>query len=356
MIKNKLRYYGSQIVDDYTDYLKNFTLEQIEALTAEQIKSSINRTKLPSLTIPREYGGLGFKLEDALHVLHDVAYMAPSAALMLCMHYHVVSTIAKFPDSFSFSSEILNNISTKNLLVASAFAESGASQNIFQTSVSAKVCGDSVVVDGSKRPCTMSSIADFIAVSIATEEQLPGIAIVSRDTKGLSSRPFWPGDIVLGTDSNEVIFDNVKLDSEWVTFARDASFENYLRYGLVCFNLLIGAAYSGVTKAIVDKLKDNVLRKSSEGVEIKGKLAQCFYSLVGISSAFKLEDLDHFVPEVLSMRYQIQKMLKEIKNQATDNIGSRIYLSDIGLNYLLRVVDLMPFHPVTRSGFDLLIE
>lgn len=352
MLKKKMTFNGSDAVEEFISLLEDRTLRELEALPADKIKLLISKTKLPSLLISREFGGTGVDTKDILYVLHDVAYVFPSAALMLCMHYHVISTIAKFPFAFPFANELLNAIAKDNLLVASAFAESGSGQNIFQTSVLAKCVGDKVIVSGSKRPCTMSSVADFIAASVITEDRIPGVAIISRDRDGLSSKPFWPGDIVLGTDSNEVVFDSVELESKWTIFAEDQSFEAYLNYGLACFNLLIGAAYSGVTSRIVHKLDAGFLAKSADGVDLQGKMALCFYSLTGVSLEVKPESLEHIVPTVLSLRYQIQRILKEIKNRTTENIGSKVYLSDQELHYLLRVADLLPFHPVTRSGFD----
>ncbi|MDK1310222.1 acyl-CoA dehydrogenase family protein [Pseudoalteromonas ardens] len=332
---------------------REYELSELESMTPAQIKALISSTQLPSMIVPKEFGGLEMPMKDALEVVYSVAMICPSAALMLCMHFHVVSTISMYPNSFQFAGPLLKDISENNALVASAFAESSGNQDIFHTSVAATSTEeDYIIISGSKKPCTMSHVADYFAVSIITAEGIPGVAIVSNGSEGLERKPFWPGDILKSTDSHEVIFNNVIVPNEWSVLAQDDSFEMYLSTGLVNFNLFIGAAYTGVCKSLVGRLNPAALQAPSIFIPVTGTLAQCRYSVCGLSHKVAPENLEWLVPEVLSLRYQIQKSLKDVRNIVFESIGAHKYLSDDTAHYLSRTIDLLAFHPVTQFGFE----
>jgi hypothetical protein len=340
------------LLEQFSEQLQNRSLLELEALSPGEIKSLICRTKLPSMIVPEQFGGLGIPLTDALDVVHFVGSKCPSAALMLCMHFHVVSTIAMYPQAFSFSKPLLSDIAENNKLMASAFAESGAEQDIFHTSVLAKELDSCIAVSGNKKPCSMSSIADYFAVSVATEESVPGIAIIKGDSEGVSSKAFWPGDILKGTDSNQVIFSDVLVGYDWAVFGEDESFEMYLNSGLVAFNLLIGAAYTGVAQTLSEQLDHQVLNKASIFIPVNGQLALCHYSVKGLADKLLPENLEWLVPTTLCLRFQIQKTLKELKSQIFECLGAHNYLSNEQVHYLAKTVDLLAFHPVTKYGFE----
>ncbi|NWB99528.1 acyl-CoA dehydrogenase [Pseudomonas gingeri] len=342
---------------DQANYFLELTegrsLLELEQLSPHEVKGLLSKTKLPALIIPRAYGGLQLPLKEALDAVGLVAGVCPSAALMLCMHYHVVSTIAMYPAAFPFSETLLNDISLNGKLVASAFAESSGNQDIFHTSVAANVSDEGIIkISGSKKPCTMSHVADYYAVSIITAEGVPGIAILSNGDVGLKRKTFWPGDILLATDSHEIIFEDVTVKSDWVVWAENESFELYLNTGLVSFNLFICAAYTGACQALSERLSPGAMASPAIFIPIKGGLAQCRYSVLGIAESVMPDNIGWLVPEVLALRYQIQRALKEIKICIFENFGAQRYLADTEAHYLAKAVDLLAFHPVTRFGFE----
>lgn len=342
---------------DQANYFLELTegrsLLELEQLSPQEVKDLLSKTKLPALIIPEAYGGLQLPLKEALEAVGLVAAVCPSAALMLCMHYHVVSTIAMYPEAFPFADMLLTDISQSGKLMASAFAESSGNQDIFHTSVAASVNEDGVIkITGSKKPCTMSNVADYYAVSIVTAEGLPGIAIVSNGDMGLKRQAFWPGNILNATDSHEIIFDNVTVKKDWVVWAEGESFELYLNTGLVSFNLFICAAYTGCCQALSERLSASAMASPAIFIPIKGGLAQCRYSVLGIAESVIPDNISWLVPEALALRYQIQRALKEIKICIFENFGAQRYLSDNQAHYLAKVVDLLAFHPVTRLGFE----
>ena len=118
------------------------------------------------------------------------------------------------------------------------------------------------------------------------------------------------------------------------------------------FNLFIAAAYTGVCKSLVERLNPAAFQAPSIFIPITGILAQCRYSACGLSDKVLPENLEWLVPEVLSLRYQTQKSLKEVRNIVFESMGAHKYLSDDTAHYLSKTIDLLAFHPVTQFGFE----
>ncbi|KAB5496529.1 acyl-CoA dehydrogenase [Serratia sp. RJAL6] len=353
MLNNTMPCNHHAILQGFIAQTNGRDLLELESLPPQQIKALIAQSQLPALIIPTRFGGLGMPLADALEIVHFIAGVCPSAALMLCMHYHVVSTVAAYPQDFPFAERLLSDIAENGKLMASAFAESTGNQDIFHTSVIASLQADGgLTISGSKKPCTMSHIADYYAVSVITEQGTPGIAIIAGAEKGLSRNAFWPGDVLVGTDSHEIIFNNVQVARTWTVLAEDEAFEMYLNTGLVNFNLFVGAAYTGVCQRLTSHLVPQALQAPAIGIPLLGILTQCFYSVRGLADKVHPENLTWLVPGVLALRYRIQTSLKEAKSIVFENIGAQRYLTNDAVHYLAKTVDLLAFHPVTRFGFE----
>lgn len=337
----------------FDNAIEGLSLSEIESLTPQELKNILSQSGLSKALIPSCYGGDGLSMSRSLDILQYVASKSPSAGVMLCMHYHVVGTIAMYPEAFTFSKDFLEDICQHNKLVASAFAESIPGQDIFSTSVKATITADSISISGDKKPCTLSSTADYYAVSVITNEGTSGIAVVNSNLEGISCKPFWSSDILSATDSHNVVFTDVKIDKEWLVLAESEEFQAYLNMGLCVFNLMINAAYMGACTSLVNKLPPQVLECDvTTRTDIYGKLAQSYYSIHGVSNLLELKDLEWLVPDILSLRYQNQLLFKDIKSIVFEKIGGYRYLSDKEVHYLSQAVDLIAFHPVSRFSFE----
>lgn len=333
--------------------IDGLSLSEIEALPPAKLKGILSTSGLSKTLIPNSYGGDGLSISRVLDILQYVASKSPSAGIMLCMHYHVIGTIAMYPEAFSFSQELLEDICKNNKLVASAFAESVPGQDIFSTSVKAAVSNNTVTISGDKKPCTLSSTADYYVTSVITNDGTPGLVLVDSQLDGISSKPFWPSDILAAADSHHVIFNQVQIPRKCLVLAETEQFQDYLNMGLCIFNLMINAAYMGACTSLVNKLPPQVLALDvTTRTDLYGKLAQSYYSIHGVTNFLKLENLDWLVPDVLSLRYQNQILFKDIKSIVFEKIGAHRYLSDSEVNYLSQAIDLITFHPVSRFSFE----
>lgn len=346
---------GLKSIQIFEELIKNKSISDLESLSPAEIKQLIQTAKLANVIISEQFGGQGKSLKETLEILQYVARRAPSIGVILCMHYHVIVTISTLPDYFSFSEELLTDVAQNNRLVASAFAEGVPDLDIFTSTVQVKAIGDEnfVEISGYKKPCTMSGIADYYAVSVVADHNQKGVAVIRADIPGISQKAFWPSELLKATDSNQVIFDRVKISKDWMLIGDEESVLGLLSVGLAMFNLMISVAYTGVAVGLSEKLPDSVLANKSVYIDIYGKLLQSYYSAIGLSD--RLSDmalLETTLNQILILRYQNQATLKQIVSLVSENVGSFKFLSDPEIAKLSAICSLIAFHPLNRKSYE----
>jgi hypothetical protein len=335
------------------------SIKEMEDKTPAELKAIIQQAGLANLLIPSELGGQALSLVEGLEIIQAVATRCPSAALMLCMHYHVVVTLAQFVEMLPSGFDILSDVGQNNALVASAFAEGIPGKDIFDSGVKALQTEQCIRISGSKKPCTLSSVADYYAVSINDHEDasIGGVAFVRQGQKGVEVVPFWPTELVQAADSNEVKFNDVEVANTDVILAPIADLADLLGYGLATFNLMTSCAYTGVAQALTNKLSDQVVANPTLYVDINGQLLQTHYATVGLAATLEAAlaqgaDPEQLVNTVLLLRYKTQSSIKSLVVMSNENMGGMKYLFDAEVIMLSNVANLLSFHPVTRGQFE----
>lgn len=217
------------------------------------------------LIIPETYGGLGASPEETVEILRAIGSLCPSLAVMMTMHHHTIATIVQLGGLIPAAEELLWGITQNQLLIASAFAEGKPGSEIFNRSVKARPVEGGFVLDGSKKPCTMSHHMDVIVVGVACEQDdgsvSQGFAVVFADGSTVTREPFWNATVLRATDSNELVFNGVFVPSERMLLADGADSEEVAATametslnGLSWFQLMVGGSYLGVASALVDRL------------------------------------------------------------------------------------------------------
>ena len=345
----------TDLLGTFREEVANRSVTEMEALTPLELKDIIQKSELTGLIIPEQYGGKGLNLVDAIQVIQLVAEQAPSISLMLCMHYHVVVTLALFTDIIPEGEQILRDVGEKNALVASAFAEGVPGRDIFTSTVYSKPAEEGVLISGSKKPCTMTSVADYYATSIVDreDESSSGIAFVKQGQEGITTKEFWPSELLKAADSNQVIFENVMIPKAYMKLGSTEEMSAMLSFGLAAFNLMISAAYMGITTKLSKKLPEKVFGKKHIYVELYGHILQAHYSTIGIAAELcQSDDPETVANKILVLRYRTQKTLKDIVAIVCENIGGMNYLKDPEIPYLASAANFIAFHPINRSQFE----
>src|SRR6266545_7977660 len=122
----------------------------------------------PGLLVPAEHAGLGADPVQAVRVQRAIGARCPSLAVATTMHHFSVATLVETSRlSTGFEWALLEGIAEQGLLVASGFAEGRPGQGILAPTVQAMRVDGGYLVNGSKKPCSLSASMDLLTASVA---------------------------------------------------------------------------------------------------------------------------------------------------------------------------------------------
>lgn len=240
------------------DLLADCDLLQTEAIGAETLTGWFRDYGSPGFLVPRELGGKSKRLADLAPVCSAVAAACPSLAVIMLMHHHTVGAFCFDDIPVPRARSLLESVAGQPWLVGSAFAESRKGVDLLDSSVICTRSGDGFLLNGSKKPCTMSHHADVFLVGVTTgdgPDRNRGLAFVERSDSRIETERFWTQSALASTDSECVRFvdtwipaDNVLLPetgSERLVRQRFAVSQSEITISTI-FQLLMSSSYLGV--------------------------------------------------------------------------------------------------------------
>jgi len=170
------------------------------------------------LTIPEEYGGLGIDIVAAIVTIEVLAKRVNSLSgpFTHCAFYGGMNMVEN--GSEAQKREFLPKLAEGKLLFAYGLSEPNVGGDLASAGVTARIEGDEVVINGTKRWCTGAHKTDYIYTLVRSGDadakyknlsfvfvpnDAPGITIVDIDHLGLRYSP-----------TTDVIFDDVRVPLE----------------------------------------------------------------------------------------------------------------------------------------------
>lgn len=253
------------------DYLDGLTQQLAE--TAEHYDRSaefpracfdlLAREGLIGLTVPRDLGGGGATLAEAIRVLGAVAKGEPSTALILFMTYHYHATPARAQGwPRAIYERLARDAVTGRGLIGGLRVEPelGTPVRGGLPATIARQTADGWALSGTKIYSTGSTGLDWFSVWAKTDEAQPRVGnfLVRADSPGIAIEPAWDHLGMRATVSHAVHFTDtptpldhavdIRIPEQWATGAGDP--------GLAIWNALsISAIYDGVARAARDWLR-----------------------------------------------------------------------------------------------------
>ena len=170
------------------------------------------------INIPEQYGGMGLGNLEALLILEEFAQISSAVAFPVfesCVG--PVRAIERFGQE-ALKHRVVPEVCRGNLIVAVSMSEPQAGSALTDLKTTAKVHGDTVVVNGTKRWCSGGGHADGYVVYCRMSDDPGargiGAVYVEKDRKGLS---FGAQEALMGfrgVPSSDIYLDNVELPAE----------------------------------------------------------------------------------------------------------------------------------------------
>ncbi|MFD1080315.1 acyl-CoA dehydrogenase family protein [Micromonospora andamanensis] len=309
----------------------------------------------PALLVPQEHGGLGGDLLTATQVQRAIGSRSPSLAVATTMHHFSMASLVELAArSSGMEWMLLTAVARDSLLVASGFAEGRAGQGILTPTMTATERDGVVVLNGTKKPCSLARSMDLLSASVV----LPGddgnpqlaIAVVPASSPGVSVRPFWNTPSLAGAESDEVTLTDVEVPQNLVVrteLVEGDRLDHLQTVGFVWFELLMSASYLGAATALADRL----LGSASADVGVQAQVASTIRAatLLVEGTATRPGAIgEDRLADVLVCRYAVQDAITRVLDLTIEALGGMAFISSGEVAYLAGACRALAFHPPGR--------
>ncbi|WP_308427863.1 acyl-CoA dehydrogenase family protein [Streptomyces roseolilacinus] len=325
--------------------------------------AAFRRAGGPGLLIPATYGGGGASALDAVRVGRALGAVSPSLGVAAAMHnFSVASLVALVAseDASGLEWMLIEAIARDRLLVASGFAEGRTGAGILDSSVTAVPVEGGFLVNGVKKPCSLTHSMDLLTAGVA----LPaadgqggtelGVALVPATSPGITRKQFWGAPFLAGAESDEIRLEDVHVPQELMLRPQvelGSGLDTLQTVGFVWFELLVTSAYTGavarLAEAAVAAGRGSATDRAAlvTGVEAAAGLAENVARQVDAGPVGNDE-----LAASLTARYAVQDLLVDVADRAAEVLGGMAFASSPDIGSLLAVSRALAFHPPSRTA------
>ena len=345
-------------LDEQLAELQPELLESLESPAIELFRGAGGA----GLLVPREHRGTGASACDALRVQRAIGARSPSLAVATTMHHFSVATLVEFcRRTQGLEWMLLQAIAERGLLLASGFAEGTHGQGVLRPTMRGRRDGAVVVLNGSKRPCSLARSMDILTAAVVVEEGGPdgedelAIALVSARLPGVEVAPWWGTPLLAGAQSDAVTLRDVAVERELVvpfSSAGAPGLDAIQTAGFLWFELLITAGYLGMASALVERLLREGRGDAATRMAAAGELESTMTALEGLACQLGDEQVaqDDLLTRALLCRYSAQDAINRSTTLALERLGGMAFIGSWEAGYLAAASKALAFHPPGRAA------
>ena len=242
-----------------------------EGRVPDSLMDSFRELGMFGLTIPKEYGGLGFTLSEYLRVVEEMAATDMALVLVPLAHLSIgLKGIVLF-GSDEQKQKYLTKAASGEMIFAYALTEPKTGSDAQNIDTRAEKQGDEYVLSGSKTYITNGNYADAFTVFAQLDPENPGhmgAFIVERDWEGVKVGKDMPKMGLKVSSTTPIQFKNVRVPAANLIGEPGDGFKiamNILNYG----RLGLGAAGAGLMKQSVSDMTKRAASRKQFGVPIR---------------------------------------------------------------------------------------
>jgi len=313
----------------------------------------------PGLLVPTDYCGLGASLSDAIEVQRAIGSRSPSLAVATTMHHFSVASLVELTamrDGFEWA--MLEALATNNWLLSSGFAEGRTGQHILRPTMRATVQEGGLLLQGTKKPCSLTWSMDLMSASVAVADPGGGadrmaVVLIPATSAGIERKKFWNSWVLAGAESDEVILKDVFVADQLVFYPSDgSSMDPVQARGFMWFELLIAAAYigaaSGLAERVVTSGRGSAEERTLLAIELETATAALSYAATRTTA--RSDDIDADLALALYVRYGAERAIERATMAAAAAAGGMAFIGSSEIAYLLAACRALAFHPPARGG------
>jgi alkylation response protein AidB-like acyl-CoA dehydrogenase len=225
------------------------------------------------MSVPKEFGGLGYSLAEVSHETRRLAMYAPATALAMNMHHYWVGDAADLWRTGDKSCEWMLREAAAGEVFAAGHAETGNDLPLLLSTTKAERVDGGYKFTGRKAFGSLSPVWTRLGVHglDTSDPSAPKVVhgFLSRDTPGISIKETWDVLGMRATRSDDTVLDGAFCPDKRIARvvpAGAAGIDNFV-LGIFAWALLnFGNIYYGLALRVRDLIVEQVKGKSSLGL------------------------------------------------------------------------------------------
>ena len=310
---------------------------------------------LLGVTVPEEYGGAGMSYLAHVIAVEEIARASASVSLSYGAHSNLCVNQIKLNGNEEQKRKYLPRLISGEHVGALAMSEPGAGSDVVSMKLRADKKNDRYVLNGNKYWITNGPDADTLVVYAKTDMDAgsKGITafIIEKEMKGFSTSPHFDKLGMRGSNTAELIFENVEVPFENV-LGEEGKGVRVLMSGLDYERVVLSGIGTGIMAACLDEVMPYMVERKQFGQSIgnfqlmQGKIAD-MYTALNSSRAYVYEvakacDRGSVTRQdaAACVLYASEEGMK-VAHQAVQAMGGAGYLSDNPVGRIFRDAKLM---------------
>ncbi|MFW2541721.1 isovaleryl-CoA dehydrogenase [Primorskyibacter sp. 2E107] len=310
---------------------------------------------LLGITTPEEYGGAGMSYLAHVVAVEEIARASASVSLSYGAHSNLCVNQIKLNGSEEQKRRYLPGLIDGTHIGALAMSEPGAGSDVVSMKLRAEKRNDRYVLNGNKYWITNGPDADTLVVYAKTDPDAgsKGITafIVEKSMKGFSTSPHFDKLGMRGSNTAELIFEDVEVPFENV-LGEEGKGVRVLMSGLDYERVVLAGIGTGIMAACLDEIMPYMVERKQFGQSIgdfqlmQGKIAD-MYTKMNSARAYVYEVAKACDRGVVTRQdaaacclYASEEAMV-VAHQAVQAMGGAGFLSDSPVSRIFRDAKLM---------------
>ena len=253
-----------------------------------QLWTEMGDLGLLGITVDEQYGGSGMGYLAHVIAVEEIARASASISLSYGAHSNLCVNQIKLNGTDAQRAKYLPDLCSGKAVGALAMSEESAGSDVVAMRLRAEKKNDRYVLNGSKYWITNAPDAQTLVVYAKTDPEAgsKGITafIVERDMAGFTTSPHFDKLGMRGSNTGELIFDNVEIPFENV-LGEEGRGVRVLMSGLDYERVVLAGIGTGIMAACLDQVLPYVAERKQFGQPvgsfqlIQGKIADMYVAL-----------------------------------------------------------------------------
>ncbi len=351
-------------VNALRDMVHRWAQERVKPMAAEIDRSNtfppelwreMGELGLLGVTVSEEFGGAGMSYLAHVIAVEEIARASASVSLSYGAHSNLCVNQIKLNGTDEQRRKYLPRLISGEHVGALAMSEASAGSDVVSMKLKAEKRNGYYVLNGSKYWITNGPDADTLVVYAKTDPDAGSRGItaflIEKEMTGFSTSPHFDKLGMRGSNTAELIFDNVEVPFENI-LGEEGKGVRVLMSGLDYERVVLSGIGTGIMAACLDEVMPYMAERKQFGTSVgnfqlmQGKMAD-MYTAMNTSRAYVYEVAKSCDRGTVTRQdaaacvlYSSEEAMK-VAHQAVQAMGGAGYLSDNPVGRIFRDAKLM---------------